>query len=150
MIQRHDSIIVQSITRLLIPLIQLFALYVLTHGHYSPGGGFQAGVLIGGSIILKLLVGSQEERQSYSITNEFILAGLGVVIYLIAGAAPLFQGGDFFDYGFVTWLGAHTVERRYWAILLAETGVTLTVSMTLVVIFHALAITQFEDDSHES
>jgi multicomponent Na+:H+ antiporter subunit B len=35
--------------------MQLFAFYVLLHGHYSPGGGFQAGILLGASMILPRL-----------------------------------------------------------------------------------------------
>ena len=52
MIEAHDSIIVKKATKLLVPSIQVFALYVLFHGHHSPGGGFQAGVLIGASGVL--------------------------------------------------------------------------------------------------
>ena len=32
--------------------MQLFALYVVAHGHHSPGGGFQGGVILGASLIL--------------------------------------------------------------------------------------------------
>ena len=35
--------IIKTTSRLLIPFIQLFALYVIAHGHHSPGGGFQGG-----------------------------------------------------------------------------------------------------------
>ena len=34
------------------PFIQLFGLYVIAHGHHSPGGGFQGGVILGTSLIL--------------------------------------------------------------------------------------------------
>jgi multisubunit Na+/H+ antiporter MnhB subunit len=39
MIQLHDSVIVQAISRMLIPLVQLFAVYIVFFGQYSPGGG---------------------------------------------------------------------------------------------------------------
>jgi len=39
----------------MIPIIQLFALYVVAHGHHSPGGGFQGGVIFGASFILLAL-----------------------------------------------------------------------------------------------
>lgn len=44
----HHDIIIGTTCRILIPVIQLFALYVVAHGHYSPGGGFQGGGDIGG------------------------------------------------------------------------------------------------------
>ena len=50
--QRHESVIVRTAVRLLAPLVQIFGLYVLFHGHYSPGGGFQGGVIMAASYIL--------------------------------------------------------------------------------------------------
>ena len=44
--------ILEMACRMLFPPTHLFGLYVLTHGHYSPGGGFQAGVILGASFIL--------------------------------------------------------------------------------------------------
>ena len=51
MIHAHDSTIVQTMSRMLIPLIQLFALYVLFFGQLGPGGGFAGGVMLGTSLI---------------------------------------------------------------------------------------------------
>ncbi len=48
----HQALIVKTICRLLVPFMQLFALYVIAHGHHSPGGGFQGGVILGASFIL--------------------------------------------------------------------------------------------------
>jgi multicomponent Na+:H+ antiporter subunit B len=39
-------------TKLILPFILLFALYVQFHGDYGPGGGFQAGVIAAGMVIL--------------------------------------------------------------------------------------------------
>ena len=52
MIDRHQSLIVKTVCRRLVPFIQLFGLYVVIHGHTSPGGGFQGGVILGASFIL--------------------------------------------------------------------------------------------------
>ncbi len=138
MIRQHDSLIVQKISHILIPLIQLFAFYVFFHGHYSPGGGFQAGVLVGASVILQMLIESREERSKLSLLREYLLACFGVVIFLSVGAGALFYGQELFDYH---WLPLWKEEsmRRYYGILIAEAGVTLVVSMTLIVIFHLLA-----------
>ncbi len=46
-----DNWIGASVVRIVIPLIMLFALYVQFHGDYSPGGGFQAGVLFAVGLI---------------------------------------------------------------------------------------------------
>jgi len=42
----HD-LIIKTMCRLIVPFIQLFALYVIAHGHHSPGGGIQGGVILG-------------------------------------------------------------------------------------------------------
>jgi len=139
MIERHDGIIVQKVTYLLIPFIQVFALYVLAHGHYSPGGGFQAGVLIGASIILELLVGTKTEVKHFSVEREFLFATLGVGAFVAIGASAIFFGSQLFDYGSIAFLGHLEPYRRYLGILIAEIGVTAAVAMTFIVIFHVLA-----------
>jgi multisubunit Na+/H+ antiporter MnhB subunit len=65
MILGHDSVIVQTMVRLLVPWIRIYALYVLFHGHYSPGGGFQAGVIMAASyVLLGLALGRAEFDRS--------------------------------------------------------------------------------------
>ncbi|OGW78240.1 MAG: hypothetical protein A2Z83_00770 [Omnitrophica bacterium GWA2_52_8] len=139
MIQRHDSLVVQQVARLLVPPIQLFAYYVLMHGHYSPGGGFQAGVLIGGSLILQLLVATDRQLRRFSPTREFQGAAGGLAIYFLTGGLALFFGGEFLNYGSLAFFPGSEVHRRYYGILTAEIGVTIVVAMTLLLIFQILA-----------
>lgn len=140
MIQGYDSIVVRMISKLLVPVIQLFALYVFFHGHYSPGGGFQAGILIGASIILNLLVGKQEAYHRTMINYDFPIACLGLTIYAGIGAVALLFKGPILDYAAIAFIGSENVIRRYYGILIAEAGVMLVVAMTLIVIFHVLAL----------
>ena len=58
-----DLIVVHTV-RLIVPVIQIFAFYVLAHGHVSPGGGFQGGVLMGASFILIALSWDLETAMS--------------------------------------------------------------------------------------
>ena len=46
------DLILRVTTKLILPFMLLFALYVQFHGDYGPGGGFQAGVIAAGMIIL--------------------------------------------------------------------------------------------------
>ena len=43
---------VKTTCRMIVPFSMIFALYVIAHGHHSPGGGFQGGVILGASVIL--------------------------------------------------------------------------------------------------
>lgn len=145
MIQPHDSLIVQKISRLLVPLIQLFAFYVFFHGHHSPGGGFQGGVLLGASLILRMLVGNDEPRDKSSLEGELVLGTFGLVIYAGIGVVALFCGGNYLNYGEIVPLSSKTSYRRFLGILGVEAGVMLVVSMTLVLIFRSLAQTKNKD-----
>lgn len=132
----HD-VVVGTICRLLIPFIQLFALYVLAHGHYSPGGGFQAGVIFAASYLL--LAVSHDLR---AVTARFserlthILAAAGVVIYVGIGTISLTRGANFMDYGGLAGLlRMELASGHSLGILLVETGVALTVCAALIMIF---------------
>ena len=51
-----DQIILRVATKIIVPSILLYALYVQFHGDFGPGGGFQAGVIAAASFILYALV----------------------------------------------------------------------------------------------
>ena len=55
------SPILDAACRLMVPFMLLFALYVIAHGHDSPGGGFQGGTIIAATIILIRMVHGQEQ-----------------------------------------------------------------------------------------
>jgi multicomponent Na+:H+ antiporter subunit B len=141
MIERHDSIVVTVFVRMLLPVVQLFALYVLVYGHYGPGGGFQAGVMLGASYILLALALGREvfERR----VNERVCLGLaaaGVMLYLLTGVAGLAGGSTFLDYSVLP-LPVSPVKARYFGILFIEIGVAIAVAATIIVLFCRLADT---------
>jgi multicomponent Na+:H+ antiporter subunit B len=128
-------VVVQIFVRLLTPLAQLFALYVLAFGHYSPGGGFQAGVILGATYILMALALGRETLDRK--VNEPVCVALGaggVLLYALTGIAGMLGGGPFLDYSRLP-LPVTPVRARYFGILLIETGVTLGVAATLIVLF---------------
>ena len=123
------DIILQTAARLLVPVMQLFALYVVAHGHVSPGGGFQGGVILGASfILLALSYDLSAVLKRLSENTVFRLAVIGVLIYTGIGAGSLFLGGEFLDYG--AWsglLGISKPEAHSHGMLGVEIGVALTV-----------------------
>ena len=46
------TIIVKKTTQLIAGLIFMYGIYVIIHGHLTPGGGFAGGVIVAGSLIL--------------------------------------------------------------------------------------------------
>jgi len=139
MINPHDSILVRTVVKILTPFIQVYALYILFHGHASPGGAFQGGVLLGASLVLAELVGKTGAHPRYHIRGEYLLASLGILIYAGTGLAAMGKSKNFLDYSAISLLGDELSVRRYFGILTVEIGVALTIAMTIVMIFRILA-----------
>ena len=139
MIERHDSIVVTTFVRFLAPTIQLFGLYVLAHGHESPGGGFQAGVILAATY-LALALGLGREALERRVNEPACLAAAcaGLGLYVLTGLVPMLGGGAFLDYAALP-LPVDVVRARYLGILLVETGIGVTVAATVVLIFCRLA-----------
>ena len=136
-----QDVVITTICKLLIPFIQIFGLYVLAHGHYSPGGGFQAGVLIAATFILLAIshdLRTLVTRLKESTTHLF--SATGVLIYFGIGASMLLTGHHFLDYsGLAGLLGMTMSSGHSLGILLVETGVAFTVASALVSIFKLLS-----------
>jgi len=134
MIGRQESIIITTLTRLLTPFIQLFGLYVIMHGHSSPGGGFQGGVILGaGFILLAISFGVDEVRQRFSERMLAIFTSAGVLIFGGVGLLCLILGANYLDYGILP-----VVEPRSLGMLGVEIGIGITVMAVMISIFHDL------------
>ncbi len=137
MIIQSEDIIIRTIARILIPFIQLFALYVIMHGHYSPGGGFQGGVILGASMVLLFLThGYEESKERMNEKVAILLSCVGVLIYAGIGLLCLILLGNFLDYSRLAVLlhvdGAHA---RSLGILGVELGVGFAVMAVMFSIF---------------
>jgi len=129
--------ILRALTKLLIPLIMLFALYVQFHGDYGPGGGFQAGVIFGAAIILYALIfGLDAARRVFPPRLLEFLVAFGVMLYGGVGFFSILEGGNFLDYNV---LAHDPVHGQHLGILLVELGVGITVTAVMVVIFLSFA-----------
>ena len=134
MITEQQSIIVKTVCRLLAPFIQLFGLYVIMHGHSSPGGGFQGGVILASSfILLAIAYGIDEVKRRFSLTALTTLTSAGVFLYAGIGVLCLLLGANFLDYGILP-----VAEPRSIGMLGIEIGVGITVMAVMVSIFHDL------------
>ena len=135
------DLIVKTGSRLIVPFSQIFALYVIAHGHHSPGGGFQGGVILGASIILFAI--SNNMRSSFTRISEklaVLLCGLGVFIYAGTGALCIFFGSNYLDYGALSQiLGVDPVTARSHGILMVEIGVGICVMAVMVLLYYNLA-----------
>ncbi|MCF6316719.1 MAG: Na(+)/H(+) antiporter subunit B [Marinosulfonomonas sp.] len=135
---RHH-LILRVITKLLVSSIILFALYVQFHGDFSPGGGFQAGVIMAVAFILYGIVFGLEKVQAvFPAWLVHKLMALGVLIYAGTGVLSMFLGYNFLDYG--AFSPDHPSHGQHWGILAVEFGVGVTVSGVMVAIYYAFAL----------
>lgn len=133
--QFNSPIIVLG-SRFLAPYIMVFGLYVIFHGHYSPGGGFQGGALLAAAVLLiRVATGRRVSRLQLREFATTPLAVIGVIIYFATGFAAMISGGYFLDYGQLPIPGMEPMWLRYTGILIIEVGIGLAVAAILVMIF---------------
>jgi multicomponent Na+:H+ antiporter subunit B len=132
-----ENLIIRTAVRLLVPFIQLFGLYVIVHGHYSPGGGFQGGVVLGASFILLAL--AYDLKTSLRFMPERannILGNVGVLIYTGIALLCALLGGLFLDYSALDRIiPLGEVEWRSLGIFLVEVGVGIAVMSIMASLF---------------
>ena len=133
-----DQAILRVVSKMSIPFILLFGLYVITHGELGPGGGFQGGVVIACAFILYALIfGRPALYRVLPPPVIDLLTGLGVLMYSGTGAACLLLGGQFLDYSILDTVSPGDGEAL--GMTLVEYGVGITVSMVMLNIFNQLA-----------
>ncbi len=122
-------------TKLILPFILLFALYVQFHGDFGPGGGFQAGVISAGSVILiAITFGLESAKRVAPPALVERMVPVGVLIYAGTGVIGLLLGKNFLDYSVLARDAAHGREI---GIFLVEVGVLITVASTMIALFYA-------------
>ena len=131
--QHH--LILKIVTKALVGVILLFGLYVQFHGDYSPGGGFQAGVIFAAGFILYGIVMGLDKVQAvlpFWVAQK--LAALGVLVYAVTGVLSLFMGFKYLDYSVFS--PHHPEHGQHWGILVVELGVGITVTGVIICIYY--------------
>ncbi len=143
--------IIRVVTKIIIPYILLFALYVQFHGDFGPGGGFQAGVIFASALILYGLVfGLPAAHQVAPPKVVEKLIALGLLLYAGTGFATMLLGhtdehgegtGNFLDYDALEhhFLTDFLPSGQHLGIFLVELGVGITVTSVMTMIFYCFA-----------
>ena len=145
--RRFGGVVTSTAFRVLVPISLVYGVYVLMHGEYSPGGGFQAGALLAIGIVLARLIMGADAGFNISGKNALILAGIGTCIYAFTGVLTLFGGGQVLDYGFIPFKIFHELpEMHALGILMIEVGVTICVMNTIIDIMDIIIDGEDDDD----
>lgn len=135
--EMSKDVIIKTIARILIPPIQLFGLYVIAHGHISPGGGFQGGVIISAGFILYTLVFDYKKGiKKFKLILRKIMEPMGPIIFGSVGLIAIILGGNFLEYSELPMLP--NAQAAAIAISIVEIGVGITVIAVIFSIFLAM------------
>lgn len=137
-VELQQYIVLRVVSRMILPFIMIFALYVQFHGDFGPGGGFQAGVIFASAIILHILFygHSQTEKVIAPETTCYLMA-IGVLIFGGTGIVTMLLGGNFLDYNFLN--VADPIQGQHWGILIIEFGVGVTVAAVMLSMFYSFS-----------
>jgi multicomponent Na+:H+ antiporter subunit B len=139
--KEHDkgmSLIVKTVTRLTVGLIFLYGVYIITHGHLSPGGGFAGGVIIALSFIhLMLAYGKEEAFKRLSQAKASFFESIGALLFLSVALLGFSSG-----YFFINFLPKGEPFKLFSAgiIPLCNIAISLKVGAGLFAIFVALVL----------
>ena len=131
------DVVLRVATKLFLPFILTYALYVQFHGDYGPGGGFQAGVVAAAAVILYAIIfGVSEAQRAAPPAIAEAMVPLGVLIFAGVGVFGFFTGSNYLDYSHLSDTQVHGQE---WGVFLVEAGVLVTVTGTMITIFYTFA-----------
>lgn len=139
--------IVRKVSDFMLAPIFLFAFYVQFHADYSPGGGFQAGVIFGAGVIVYALVHGLKPTQR-TLAPAIVRMGVsaGLLLYIGVGFTCLLLGGNFLEYDALLASHAHKQNGeminplgQQVGIYVIELGVATTVASVMVMIFYGFA-----------
>jgi multicomponent Na+:H+ antiporter subunit B len=135
------TIIVQKVTQIMCGIIFLYGIYIILHGHLTPGGGFAGGTIIAGSFILLVIAfGSEFLALKKEESGSSILESTAILVFLAIASAGLLIGGV--GIFFVNFLPKGTVGSLIsaGAIPLFNIAIGIEVAAALVTVFLALLI----------
>jgi multicomponent Na+:H+ antiporter subunit B len=91
------SKIVRTISNIIFPFIMIFGLYVIAHGHLTPGGGFQGGaVAASGCALLIVAYGSTWVFEKIGVGRLSTFESVGALGFIGVAFLGLILAGIFF------------------------------------------------------
>jgi multicomponent Na+:H+ antiporter subunit B len=132
-----ESPVLRSGTRLLLPLMLLFSLFLLVRGHNEPGGGFVGGLAAATAFALVLLSEGLATARRLVRFEPLALVAAGLLVALASGLPSLLAGQPYLT---GLWLGTPLpVVGKLGTPLLFDVGVYLVVVGIVLAILFALA-----------
>lgn len=92
------SSIVKTITNISFPFITLYGLYIIAHGHVTPGGGFQGGAIVATGLALLLVAhGTKWVESKIKEHHLSLFESVGALSFIGLAFVGIVMGGVFFS-----------------------------------------------------
>ena len=128
---KDDAVIVNLLSKIILPILLIFGFYVHSHGDYTPGGGFQAGIIFACSLCLYYFINPKKNKISYYLLTTLSMAGF--VLYTGLGILSFFKTGKFLDFTFLPF--NHANAR---GVFIVELGIAFVVFSSVARVFTTL------------
>ena len=134
------DLILREITSILLPFIQMYGVYVIMHGHLSPGGGFAGGMILGMSMVLYMLVfGLDSCLRKVPHRLSTVMESAGTLWYGAIGLVGILRGTNFLmNKGAGIPLGTPGQLFSSGLIVIITIGVGIKVASTMLSLFYTL------------
>lgn len=141
------TLIVKKTTQLMAGLVFLYGIYVIIHGHLTPGGGFAGGVLIAGSFILLILAnGSDFMKLTKVETGSTIYENLAILVAVFLAVSGMLFGAKIF---FLNWLPKGTLGELVSAGILPLYNIFIGIEVAASILSIFLALVIFKEEISE-
>ena len=141
------TLIVKKTTQLIAGMIFMYGIYVIVHGHLTPGGGFAGGVVMAGSLIVIILAyGGDFLKLVKEKTGTTIIESIATILVIMtASAGFIFGTGIFFNNFLPKGIVGHLVSAG--VLPLYNIFVGTEVAASIFIIFLSLIIFKEESKS---
>lgn len=138
------TVIVKKTTQLIAGLVFLYGIYIIIHGHLTPGGGFAGGVIIAGSFILLILAfGSDFLHLVREEAGTTIYENTAILIVLLLALSGLLAGAGIF---FSNWIPKGTPGELVSAGMLPLYNIFIGIEVAASILSIFLALVIFKEE----
>lgn len=121
-----NSVLLMATARLLLPILMLFAVFLLVRGHNAPGGGFIAGLVVASAVALYAIAFDVRSARSLIRVHPRLLISIGLFTAVVSSLPALFTGDPLLT-GLWTEIAIRSEKVKFGTPLLFDLGVFFVV-----------------------